>query len=1014
MNKTNFLKLVVVIMAFINSTTWLYAQNSTISGNVVDDGNLPLPGVSIMFKGTTLGTTSDADGKFILANPQNHNTLIFSFIGMMDKEVDIAGKSEVEVKMETGAFGLQEIVAIGYGVQKKRDLIGSVASVKSKDLVSVVSSRPDQMLQGKASGVQITTSSSHPGGNVSIRVRGTSSLQGDSEPLVIVDGVIGVNFEYINPNDIESMEVLKDASSTAIYGSRGANGVIIITTKRGKSGKTRVEYSGYTGWQTIRNKYDLINANEHAQLINNSIDNGIIDDTFRQPTNLGEGTDWQDEIFRTAAITNHNLMISGGNEKTTYSLSLDHFDQDGIVKQSNYTRNAVRLNLDQKVNDRFKIGANLYYTRSKQNLIKMNSFGGTGGGSVTTAALRYSPITSVYDGEDFSRPLNPASQTKNPMGIIAKTDENVIKDYIQGSFFGNYEIIDGLTLMSRLSFKINKYERRFFRGNIFEGDNSTEANVRNNSSENWLSETTLNYAKTINDVHDFSVLGGFTYEESSYFSSSMKGVEFPTETNKYNQIELGNPERNEINSDNTDRNIVSTIGRINYTYAGKYLFTASGRYDGSSVFGENNKFAFFPSFALGWRVSEEEFFNVHQISNLKLRASWGEVGNQAIPPYRTFASSKVESANSSYSYNGTTPSTSVRQERLPNPNLTWETTRQINVGMDLQLFKGRLSIVADYYKKNTRDLLFERPLPYISGQSSIIDNIGEVENRGYELQISTQNFTGDFKWNTDFNFSFNKTKVIDLGDRTEISLNPNFTAVRDGAVKLIEGETIGTFWGYEFDGVYQNDVECAALPFNGTTMNPGDAKMKDLNGDNKITVEDQKVIGRPVPEFIFGLNNTFEYKGFDLNIFISGVFGNDIMNVTKTEVESGNPLGVKTKDYYNNYWRGEGTSNSHIAPEGKSPISTYLIEDGSFVRVKNISLGYTLPSNLVKKMGIERTRFYVSGQNLLTLTDYSGFDPEVNSKGGLDASSNGNLLQGLDFGSYPTSRTFIVGVKVVF
>ncbi|BDD07595.1 SusC/RagA family TonB-linked outer membrane protein [Fulvitalea axinellae] len=979
-------------------------EKTTISGTVKDHNGETVPGVSVVFKGTTVGTVTDFNGTFSVVKPESATVLVFTYIGMATQEVAIGNRTEFDVVMQEDVIGLDAVVTIGYSMEKKRDLSGSLTSVKAEDIANIPATRPDQLLQGRSAGLYVNNANAQPGGGVSMRIRGTSSIQGDSEPLVIVDGVIGGSLEQLNPADIESMEILKDASSTAIYGSRGANGVILITTKRGATGKATVSYSGLVSWSQVRNKLELTDATESAAMINDAIDRGVgnVPESWRQPVGLGKGTDWQDEIYRVAPMHSHNVNMSGGTEKTKYSVSLGYLDQQGIIKNSDFSRGSVRVNLDQNITDRLSAGLNFYYAGSSQNVAAT---------SITQVVTGMSPILTPYDAEGNYNTTLDGSESNSPLALINDREDLRLKDYIQGSAFLTYNITEDLTANTRFSYRLDNLERRgFTSGKLAESDNG-RAELGNRKVKDWLSETILTYKKKIGQG-DFSALVGFTAQEENLFDFSLVAQGFPTEVNGYNQAEIADATQRDVFSESKKRAMLSYIGRLSYNYQGRYIVTVSGRRDGASVFGANNKYGFFPSGAVAWRVSDEPFFNSEgMVSSLKLRASLGQVGNQAIPPFRTFSASSIQSLKNSGTLDGLTPVVSAKVSRLANENLSWETTTQFDLGVDMELWDGRISFTADYYSKKTKDLLFGRPLSYLTGVSSVLDNIGEVENTGWEFELRTKNITGEFTWDTDFNISFNKNKVLSIGGKEELFINPEAGGGKDVRVRLAEGEEIGTFWGYEFDGIYQNQEEVNNLP--GPDARPGRPKFKDLNGDGEITEADKKIIGRPIPKVILGLDNNFSYKGFDLNVFVTAVFGNDIFNGTRYKTYTGSVLGPKTPEYYDNYWRGPGTSNSVASLNEEVDFSTYYMEKGNFIRFKNISLGYTLPKSLLGDH-IQSLKVYASAQNLITITDYTGFDPEVNTAHDREAIDNGNLIQGVDYGAYPSTKSFTVGVNVTF
>lgn len=981
----------------------------TVSGKVTDgENNEPLPGVNVLAKGTTTGTVTDVDGNYSVNVPDEVKSLIFSSIGYASVEVEINGRNVINVPMVTDVQSLSEVVVVGYGTQKRSDLTGAVASVSGGDLQKVAVPRIDQALQGQASGVQVTNTQNQPGGEVSIRIRGQNSISGNNNPLIVIDGILGGDLRMINPQEIQSMEVLKDASATAIYGSRGSNGVILITTKRGKTGAPRIDISSYYAMQEVRKTLPLLSAAEHRQALAEFPDQlkvqlGIADILNNVDPNVN--TDWQEEVFQNAPQHEHQVSLSGGSENTQYSIMGNFFSQDGVVRNAGFTRGSLRFNLDQKIGEKFKVGLSMNLARFKRDNLSLDTEGGSQGGGVTQAALQMSPMIPVYDAQgNYSGPLNPADQLNNPMALVNERPNTTTRNYFQGGLFVDYYITSDLTFRTNLAFtNTDNLQQGYASKVLLEAAGKGFAQVEHFSTQDWLVENTLNYRKSIAEKHEVSLLGGFTAQGISTYAFGTDGLGFATEVNNF--YDMSQAEVINSTSSFRDEKLASFLGRANYTFNDRYLFTVSVRADGSSKFARENKWGVFPSAAVGWRLSEEVFMKqLTAVSNLKLRGSWGLVGSQSISPYQSLAS--FNTIANAYSWGENVDVVGVGAGRVPNPFLRWETTEQTNVGLDLGLFEDRVSMSADVYRKITRDLLYNRQLPFYTGYSSQTDNIGSIENKGLELSLNTVNTTGEFRWTTSANFAINRNKVLDLGDDKEFFVSAIGTlGWNRQEVVVREGQPLGTFYGYVFDGIYQNAEEVASVTHPGAV--PGSVRFVDITGDGVINPDDQIIIGDPNPDFIYGLTNNFSFKGFDLSILIQGVEGGDILNLTRARLE--------TVGRYNslrsslNYWRGENTSNTIEAPgQFNGGMSTRFLEDGSYLRVKNIVLGYTFPAALLEKIKIRNLRIYASAVNPFTFTNYSGFDPEVNMRG------NNNLLMGIDHGGFPVFKTYTMGLNIGF
>ncbi|RAW00880.1 SusC/RagA family TonB-linked outer membrane protein [Pseudochryseolinea flava] len=1009
-----FLLLVLMIPVMVN------AQDITVSGTVTSDGS-PLPGVYVLVKGTSTGTVSDTNGKYVIAAPPQ-SVLVFTFIGMRNTEVAVNNQSSIDVGMEADISQLDEVVVVGYGTQKKSDLTGSVASVSTKEIKSQPLLSLSQALQGRAPGVQVRQSSNAPGGGVSIRIRGGGSLQAGNEPLYVIDGYPLYNEAgpNLNPNDIETIDILKDASATAIYGSRGANGVVIITTKRGKEGRMNIDFEGYYGVQKVRKKLDLLNATELATLINEGIANVNEDNvgkpgfpkapafTEEQIAQLGKGTDWQDEIFRTAPMQSYQLTLSGGDDKMQYAVSGNIFDQKGIVINSDYNRSSLRINLDRKINSKLKFGNSLTLSRTVTNGVATDGDGGSGAG-VVYGALNFSPTVPVRnpDGTYTLENRLGAIKINNPVALANDRVDKTTATRILGNLTAEYEIVKGLTFKVLLGTNMNLSKNRNYSPNsTYAGSQSGGVGAIYSSQYiDLLNENTLNYQFAVSEKHHFNVLAGYTIQKANFDDVRASAQNFGNDILQDNN--LGAAQTTNTSGSNVWQwGLRSYIGRVNYDYDGKYLATITGRVDGSSKFGQGNKNSFFPSGSLAWRVSKESFMeNVPQVSDLKLRVSYGFSGNQEIGTFQSLGAL----AAFNYSF-GNTLLIGYGPNRISNPDLKWETTGQFDVGIDIGLFTNRVVLTADYYHKKTSDLLYSVPLPITTGYTNSLQNLGEVENKGFEIGLNTVNFDGDFQWTSNFNFATNKNKILNLGQFTADipagGASGHLQLSNSGILRI--GEQIGVFYGLESDGIFQTAEEVAASAQKNAK--PGDRRYIDHNPDGVINASDRKILGYAQPKFTFGFNNTFTYKGFELTVFFQGVHGNSIFNLNRFELESMTGVSNQSRDVLDRWTK---TNPSNTIPRAKSEGTPYQvtsrqIEDGSYIRMKNIQLAYNFPSAVLSRFKINTAKVYVSAQNQITITDYSGYDPEVSRYG------QETLSQGTDYGSYPAAKSVMFGVNLGF
>ena len=998
-----------------------------IAGRVTDENDQPLPGVNVIEKGTTNGTTTDGAGRFSLDVQNENSILVFSFIGYIPQEVAVGGRTDINVGMLPDVKALEEIVVVGYGAVKKSDLTGSVSSVKMEDLKNIPLTSIDQGLGGRAAGVMVTQTSGMPGAVASIRIRGSSSLQGGNEPLYVIDGFpiySGGGFgntggsarmsglSTINPSDIESIEILKDASATAIYGARAANGVVLITTKSGKKGRDVISFDAYYGVQNVVRKIDVMDAQQYAALVNEAFTNDGLPPLYDQGEleeiqKLGKGTDWQDEVFRPAPIQNYQLSFSGGDEKTVYSISTNYFNQQGVIINSDFKRYSARFNLERKLSKSFLTGTHLTLSKSFANIVRTDAGGESG---VVTGAMKFSPILPVYENEaagTYTLVHTPGVLIANP---VATAKEQVRENQtfrVLGDIYSQWEIIPNLKAKVSLGVDVFNNRADFFTPSyIYESNGIATASIGNNMYYNWLNENTLNYSKQINENNFISLLGGITFQKnvSESFDASSQG--FVNDVLQENNLGAG-AVYNQPGSSSTEWSLVSYLGRANYNLGEKYLFSLNGRIDGSSRFGVNNKYAFFPSGAFAWRLGEEDFIqDIQAISNLKVRTSYGLTGNQEIGLYNSLPTL----TNTIYTINRTLV-TGFFPNTIPNPDLKWEKTAQFDVGIDLGLFNERLRLTSDYYYKKTTDLIYSVAVPFVSGFGFSLQNMGSIENRGVELGIESNNLTGRFQWNSHFNISFNRNKVLELGGESYKDIGSGDGHLKTGSVhRLIVGKPVGLFYGYKFDGIYQNQEELDAGPQSPTHW-IGGRRYVDISGpagqpDGFIDATyDRTVIGDPNPDFFGGLTNTFSFLGFELSAFMQFSYGNDLFNYNALELElpSG---GQNAYAELINRWTPENPSNVYPkATTNRSAVfSDRFIEDGSYLKLKNVTFAYTFDASKIKHFS--SLRLYLTGQNLLTFTNYRGYDPEVSFRGAT------NLEMGEDFGGYPQARTIMMGVKL--
>jgi TonB-dependent starch-binding outer membrane protein SusC len=981
-------------------------QQFTVSGRVTgqSDGQ-PVPGANVVVRNTTIGTITDMNGEYTINVPDQNTTLVFSFIGYVTQEVAVAGRSVINVSLVTDIRELGEIVVVGYGTVRKSDLTGSVSSVKSEELTAYPSISPIQALQGRAAGVQISANNGEPGSSYKVRIRGGTSINASSDPIFVVDGFVGGAMPP--PEDIESIEVLKDASATAIYGSRGANGVVMITTKRGRAGQTRVDFSSSYSLQNEINRLDLLDADQFMQYIQEARPN---------IAPAGGNTDWQDAIFRTGNIQNYQLSVSGGNELANFYVSGTYFDQEGVVINSHYNRFSLTSNLDIKASERFNIGVNLFAQRTTLDGVRTQEGSGGLTPGVIASAFKFEPDQPIYrpDGSfTIGRLHDPID---NPYAIASQLQDQQVNDRFQGNVFGEYQIVNNLKFRTNFGATTNSGRRgRYSPTTLQEGRNVGGGDARMDGSKStlFLNENYLTYDRTFGQIHNFSAMAGYSFQSSVSENWGARSQAFITDAISY--WGLGSAAVYQAPSSNlVDWRISSYYGRLNYSLLDRYLITFTARYDGSSNFSANNKWAFFPSGAIGWNMKNEDFLqDVNWMSFWKWRVSYGLTGNQAIGPYETLARfSPVFTVIGGNIVNAARPTT------VANENLTWETTTQLNVGADIGLFDDRVTLTLDAYQMVTDDLLFSVQLPNYTGYTTQIRNIGKVENKGWEAMISSRNLTGAFQWNMDVNVSANRNKILSLpgGNDIQYGSGPGHMVGLGQTQILREGHPVGVFFGWIYDGVYQTGD--TFIPGGGFEQVAGGEKFRDISGpngeaDGVLNNNDRTIVGNPHPKFIWGLNNGFMWRNFDLNVFFQGSQGNDILSYTLMELD----LLAGNNNATTNALRRWSPENPNTdvpkAALGRTRrVSTRWIYDGSYIRLKNLSLGYNLPSSVVNRLNMNGLRIYVSAQNILTVTDYPGYDPEVNYNTG--GATNGNRNLGLDYGSYPNAKSYTLGLNVRF
>lgn len=1049
-------KLLSVLFLLSFTLAAVYAQNIQIKGTVVSGtDNEPLPGVNVVVKGnTSTGTITDFNGTFTLSAPADA-ILSISYIGFKSQEIAVKGHKDIKIVLQKDSETLDEVVVVGYGVQKKSVVTASIAKVSADDLASTAPVRMDNALKGLASGVTVTSSSGQPGAAAQIRVRGVGTIRtenGAADPLYIVDGMpLEGGLDYLNPNDIASIEVLKDAASGAVYGARAANGVILVTTKTGKIGKTKVTYDFSYGWQSAWKKRDVLNASEYALMINEGAINAGIAPKFSDPYSYGQGTNWQDEVFNNnAPMMNHQVSVSGASEKVNYLFSLGFYTQDGIVggnfDRSNYERLTLRSNTQYTLFDEskernwlnsLKVTSNLSYARIKSTNFDDNSTWGTPLGS----ALALSPILNVYDeteeaikaqfdkygttaeytpvydprnGKLFSIP-GEFGEMSNPIAKLSLPGDKHWSHKFVANFSAELQLWDNLKFKTSYGADLSFWGYDGYRPLYYlrSGESSTQSSAYSRKEDGtvWQLENVLMYDKSI-DKHSFSVLLGQSAKKSSgsYLYGSRNNI--TNYSRPYIDASTGlaaNADRDAAGAPSVDATLASIFARASYNYDERYMLQVTVRRDGSSRFGPNNHYAVFPSFSLGWNLTNEKFMNKRPnwLTTTKIRLSWGKNGNENIGNFKyTVLTSPGNNAifgSSENVING------VKASGLANPDLKWEESEQLDFGLDFGFFNNALTFTADYYKKKTNGMLMEMNIPFYVGEAKPIGNVGKMENSGIELEAAYKFRVSDWNFRVSANASYLKNKLIEYGNESGWENLDSFQGTGDIS-RAENGKPFPFFYGYKTAGIFQNTDEVKAYKNDKgellqPTAVPGDVRFVDVDGNGIIDANDRTDIGKGMPDWTFGFNLGVSWKNFDLNMMWQGTAGNDIYDATRrTDIATSN-----LPSWMLNRWTGEGTSNRiprFVQGDNVNWQSSDLyVYDGSYLRLKNIQLGYTLPAALTQKVFISSLRFYVAAENLFTFTKYHGFDPEI---------SSGGTSLGIDYGVYPQARVWTIGASLSF
>lgn len=1020
-----------------------YTEAQSVSG-VVSDENGPLPGVNVVVKGTAIGTTTDFDGNYQLDNVTESAVLVYSYLGYLTKEVTVNGQSTINTVLQENLEALDEVIVVAYGTTTKKDLTGAVATVSGDDLNTIPATSVDQALQGKTAGVQITQNSGAPGSSVSVSIRGVGSF-GSSTPLYVVDGFPTQDISFLNPNDIQSISVLKDASASALYGVRASNGVVIIETKGGIKDKITVDVNSWVAISSAPKNIDLLDVDTFAGFateLGNASSMPILDE-WSNPSAL-TNVDWQDYAFSSAVRTGHSVAVRGGGEQARIALTAGYLDEEGVVIGSSNTRYNTGLKANYDISDNLRVNANVKYTFQERYQTLGQGYYNLGKLFTNVPYLSNTTGTNLpYDGNGNYGAFTDSAILGTSSNVLASALEQD-NDNGNNTFLGNfgvaYDFLDGFTIKGNYGVVTRSYSSWNFLPSYFRSTNNNETRTNaefsqtSNTSNEWVAEGLLEYNKEFGK-HKVGFLAGWSAQRNSYKNLSARGVGFLN--NSLRDLSQAD-EITEVTGISGTSTLASNFARVNYSFDSKYYLTATVRRDGNGDrFGENNLWGVFPAFALGWNIDEESFMEDSVFDVLKFRASWGETGNYAgidAYQYSTFYGNGNSGNDAGYVFGGN-EAQGLYAENLPNPDLQWETQQQTNFGLEGALLDNKLYFSLDWFNKKSSDFLFNTTIPAQTGFSTKAVNAGEVVNKGFEFLLGYRQFGDDFSWDASVNLTVIDNEITKL---TELdytlfptSFLPDFVTNWLDITRSYVGGNVGTFYGYRSDGIFQTQSEIDALntaspngAYQHSETAPGDRRFKDLSGDGQIDDEDKEVIGSPIPDFYGGLNLSASYKNFDLGLDIYGSYGNDILNFVRVELESAGGYGVDnaftniSTEYYNNMWTTSNPSTTYARAtlgdaNQNNRVSDYFVEDGSFLRLRNIKLAYNLPSDVAENLGMSNAKIYVSGQNLITLTGYSGWDPEIGQISDLNGESSVQT-RGIDFGTYPVSKSITLGVSLQF
>ncbi|WP_346880909.1 TonB-dependent receptor [uncultured Algibacter sp.] len=1038
-----------------------FLQAQTVKGTVTS-GGAPLPGASILVKGTANGVSTDFDGQYILENVSSNAVLLVTYIGFVDQEISVGDKSVINIVLVEDTSALDEVVVVAYGTVSKKDLTGAVAVIGAEELNTFPATTVDQALQGKTAGVQVTSNSGAPGASVSVNIRGVGSF-GSTTPLYIVDGFPTTDISFINPNSIESLSVLKDASATALYGVRASNGVVIIQTKQGKKGKIQVELNSFYSIRSKPKKVDVLGVNQFSALATELSSSSDINVSgvaipysgWSTPNSL-RNIDWQDEIFSSAATKSTTLNVTAGGEKSRIAFSTGVFEEEGTLLESQYKRYDFGLNGAFNITDKLRLKGSAKYITSQSfqplgtgrdgllNLFSTIPHLAPAGEANLNGGINPTNLPVDANGNFGAFPDVTGEAFRDGRNWVARAlenDQDNVTNTILANIDAEWDIYGGISTQLKVGARVDNFASEFFQPKYYRSSGNLDLRndaiyTTNQSTTNeWLAEYLLKYKKTFNEKHTVNVLGGVSAQRRYRKFTGATGLGFLN--NDVRNIGSANEIQNALGFSDR-RTLASTFARLNYDFDKKYYVTGTIRRDGvGNVFSPQNLWGVFPSFAAGWNIDEEAFMENSVFDVLKFRASWGETGNfDGIAPFQylsLFSSGPSAIKDTNFSFDGTTNSSlGLATLFLPNSDLVWESQTQTNIGLEGELLDGRLYFATDYFHKESRDFLFLQNVPTTSGFINQAQNGGTVINKGLELLVGYQKRDGDFTYDVNANISIIDNEITDLSNQSgEVVFNNEFLDSFDQAgfwydvTRSEVGGEVGSFYGFVADGIFQNQAEIDAAATQDVNTSPGDRKFKDLNGDGVVNGEDRTTIGSPVPDFFGSLNLNFSYKNFDLGLNFYGSYGSEILNLVKRELESASGYGNSASfsnvstEYFNNRWTGEGSTNTYARALiddvniQNNRASSYFVEDGSYLRLRSLNLGYNLSNNVTEKLGLSSFRLYVTAQNVFTITNYSGVDPEI----GQNTDRNGNssvTTRGIDAGAYPLSKTFTLGFNLKF